>query len=430
MNSTETTLLAHVAGLKENQLAWTRELIAIPTVNPYSGDDSAGSEEAGQAWIEQRMSEMGAEVSRVAVPADVYEQGGAIGLKDRVWEGRENVVGRWTLGTGDGPTILINNHMDTVGTDGMSINPFDPVVKDGRIYGRGASDTKGNTAMGLVAIQSLLQCNEGLNGRLIFESVVDEECNGAGAGTLACCLAGIRGDVAIVLDGAAGRVLNGCNGIATAKLIVRGRAGHNAMGNSINAIDKAFVVKQTIDRFAQELLSNYPMCRINIGVMRAGTLPSIVPGQAELQVNMSYPVQDALAGEQSTGRWGGEVFRARFEHAIAALADEDSWFREKPVEVSWIKDSYPYQWDENDPALLTAAAAASLVHGKEIQIGPMPAWFDGAHLARQLNIPTFSLGHGVPGAAHTPDEYAVLDDLYHGAQTVALTLHRLLAKGV
>lgn len=429
MNSTETTLLAHAAGLREHQLKWTRELIAIPTVNPYSGDDSAGSEEAGQDWIEQRMSEMGGEVSRVAVPADVYERGGAIGLKDRVWDGRENVVGHWTLGTGDGPTILINNHMDTVGTDGMTISPFDPVVKDGRIYGRGSSDTKGNTAMGLVAIQSLLQCSEGLNGRLIFGSVVDEECNGAGAGTLACCLAGIRGDVAIVLDGACGQVINGCNGIATAKLIVRGRAGHNAVGNSISAIDKAFVVKQAIDRFGQELLSNYPMCRINIGVMRAGTLPSIVPGQAELQVNMSYPVQDALAGEQLTGRWGGEVFRARFESAITALTDADPWFNEMPVEVSWIKDSYPYLWDENDPVLLTAAAAASHVHGKDIPIGPMPAWFDGSHLARQLNIPTFSLGHGVPGAPHTPDEYAVLDDLYRGAQTVALTLHRLLAQG-
>ena len=55
--------------------------------------------------------------------------------------------------------------------------------------------------MGLVVVEALLKHGGGLNGRIVFESVVDEECNGGGAGTLACCEAGITGDVAICLDG-------------------------------------------------------------------------------------------------------------------------------------------------------------------------------------------------------------------------------------
>ena len=429
MDQFETQLLNHVDSLRDKQLQWTRDLIAIPTVNPYSGDASAGNEAAGQTWVEDRMRVLGGRCSRVTVPTDVYAQGGIIGPVGRQWVGRENVVGRWTLGTGHDPTILINDHMDTVGTEGMEIAPFDPVVKDGKIFGRGATDTKGNLIMGLIAVEALLRCESELNGEIVFESVVDEECDGAGAGTLACCLAGVRGNVAVALDGATGQIVNGCNGIATARLLVRGRSGHNALPGTVNAIDKAVKVKEAIDRFAAAHLRQYPTCRTNIGVFRAGALPSIVPGLAELQVNMSYPPQDAAEAERTTGRWGGEVFRRRFEEAIQSLASTDPWFAEKPVEVHWVKAPYPYLWDPHDPAIQIAATAAAEIAGKPVPIAPMVAWFDGSHLARQLKVPTFGMGQGVAGCAHAAVEYANVEDLYRGAKMVALTIYRLIRQG-
>ena len=210
MDEHEQRVLREVARLQAQQLEWTRQLVRIPTVNPYSGDDSAACEAAGQDWFAGRVGELGAAVRRVAVPEDVYERGGIIGPAGRSWAGRDNVVGTWTLGGGDGPTVLINDHMDTVGTAGMTVAPFDPVEAEGRLYGRGTSDTKGNLVMGLVAVAAVLQHTAGLRGRIVFESVVDEECNGAGAGTLACCLAGITGDtkgaawqpITVKLDGA------------------------------------------------------------------------------------------------------------------------------------------------------------------------------------------------------------------------------------
>ena len=75
-----------------------------------------------------------------------------------------------------------------------------------------------------------------------LESVVDEECSGSGAGTMGCCEAGVTGDMAIVLDGSRGLVVTGCNGIATAWMTVKGRAGHSSYGTAVSAIDRFWVL--------------------------------------------------------------------------------------------------------------------------------------------------------------------------------------------
>lgn len=428
MEAQEQRLLEAVKRRQNQLVEWTRELVAIPTVNPYSGDESAGSEAAGQEWMESRLKEMGARLQRVPVPQDVYERGKIIGPANRNWEGRENVVGEWILGSGEGPCILLNDHMDTVGTAGMKFDPFVPVIEDGCMFGRGSSDSKGNLVMGLVAIQALLEQAEGLNGRLIFESVVDEECNGAGAGTLACCLAGITGDFAICLDGTRGQVNIGCNGVATARLLVRGQAGHGSGRDAVSALDKGIQVKEAIETFAAEYAEIFPHCPFNIGVFRAGTLPAIVPGEAELQVNLNYDVQDADQAEQQEGVWDGRLFRTRFEWAMAALGEKDEWFARHPVEVSWIKDIYPFWCDPADEYIQVVLQAAAEVEGKAVEARSLIAWFDAAHLARQLKIPTIGLGFSTPGTAHGSGEYVVLEDLFTGAQVVALALYRLLRR--
>ncbi|MFA6107171.1 MAG: M20/M25/M40 family metallo-hydrolase [Candidatus Latescibacterota bacterium] len=426
MDAEERDLLKRVESLQDRLVAWTRELVAIPTVNPYSGDDSAGTERPGQDWIEARLRAMGAQVRRLPVPPDVYARGGIIGPANRRWEGRENVVGEWVLGSGDGPCLLLNDHMDTVGTAGMRFDPFDPVIEDGCLFGRGSSDSKGNLAMGLTALQALLAEPRGLHGRVIFESVVDEECNGAGAGTLACCLAGITGDFALCLDGTHGQVDIGCNGVVTARVLVEGRAAHGSGQGAVSALDKGIVVKAAVDAFAREHAEIFPDCRVNIGVFRAGTLPAIVPGQAELQINLNYDIQDADQAEQQEGVWDGRFFRARFERAMAELEARDEWFARHPVAVSWIKDIYPFWCDPTEPRIEVVLQAAAEVHGGPVEAKLMPAWIDAAHLARQLRVPAVALGAGTAGTAHGAGEYVVLADLYSGARTLALALHRLL----
>jgi len=101
MDQAEHRLLERVDGAQETLVRRLRELVAIPTVNPYSGDDSAASESAGQEWIADLFTRLGARPRRVPVPHDVYERGGVIGPAGRSWQGRDNVVAEWTVG--DGP---------------------------------------------------------------------------------------------------------------------------------------------------------------------------------------------------------------------------------------------------------------------------------------------------------------------------------------
>lgn len=429
MTFDEKHLLETVKSLQRRLVDMTAKLVAINTVNPYSGDDSAHIETEGQNFIDDVFQSMGAATRRVPVPEDVYDRGGMIGPLNRDWTDRENVIAQWTLGDGSGPTILLNNHMDTVGTAGMTIAPFDPVIEDGKLFGRGSSDTKGNLVMGVIAVEALLKHAEQLNGRIVFEVVVDEECNGAGAGTLACCLAGVTGDFALCLDGVRGEIHNGCNGIATAKVIVKGQSGHSSQGESVNAIDKAIAVKQAIDAFGAAYAAKHPTCQTNLGIFRSGTLPAIVPGEAELQINLNYDIADAEQAQHEGLGFGGALYRRRFEEAIAALGDADEWFKREPAQVSWIKDMYPASCTGDDPYTPIVLEAVSQVQGSPAKAEPLPAWFDAAHILRHLRIPVLGVSAGTPGMPHSSAEHVVLEDLFLGARQVALSLYRMLYAG-
>lgn len=428
LDATETRLVSHVESAVDVWLGWASQLVAIPTVSPYAGDDDAGGEAAGQEWLAERLAAMGARVRRIPVPPDVYEKAGMRVVRGRSWDNRENVVGEWDFG-GDGPTLLLNSHMDTVGVADMEIPPFDPAPCGGRIHGRGSSDTKGNLAMGLAAVDALLAAGGGLRGRLVFESVVDEECGGAGAGTLACCQAGVTGDLAIVLDGSRGLIASGCNGCATARLIVHGQSGHSSAGTSVSAIDKGFAVKQAVDAFAAHYSRLHPACRGSVRIFRAGRVPSVVPNHAELWINLTYDLSEARERERTDGRWDGVLFMRQLEEKLRSLADADPWFRKKPVDVDWIYDLTPYA-DDPDGALPRLALKACEDTGDlPATIGTGPAWFDAANLARQLRVPVIGMGHGIAGVAHSANEYVEVAGLVAGAKALTVVLARLLRPG-
>ncbi len=426
MKTVAREVLDRVDELRDRLVAWLCELVAIPTVNPYAGDPSPAGEAAGQQWIEARFRELGAAVKRIGVPPDIYALGGPIGPADRCWQGRENVTGEWSFAAG-GKCVLLNGHMDTVGVTGMSIAPFDPVVKDGHIHGRGAADDKGGLVMGLIAIKALKESGALRRGRILFASVVDEECGGGGAGTMACCHAGVAGDMAIVLDGTRGQIATGCNGINTAWMTVRGRAGHSSHGGAVSAIDKGIVTKEAIDDFLAERERRHTGCGGTLGVFKAGTLPAIVPGEALLALNLAYSPAEARAAEERTGRWGGHLPREDFERMLAGLPERDPWFAREPVSVRWTTDMHPYAIPSSHPLVTATLAAAEEATGSRPEARPASAWFDAARIHRLLGIPVIGLGPAGPGQAHSASERVAIDDLMAGARTLALTLLRIMA---
>lgn len=411
--------VACVEEMRGEITAMCRALVRINTVNPYAGGGQTGSELAGQAFIKPILEEAGGAARLFEPPPDIYHRMGVLGPADRNWEGRPNLVTEFDFGPG--PRIIINSHMDTVGVEGMASDPFCGGIRNGRIYGRGSSDDKGGMVMGIAAVKAAARFAGELGGSVVHQSVVDEECSGGGAGTLACCLEGYTGDEAIVIDGQGLAITRGCQGVLTAGLTVHGRGGHAATGG-VNAIDKAVHVKQAIDRFKQARETQNPDWLVNLGVFRSGVHAAVVPDSARLSLNIVYGIEEAARNEAAGSGWNGTAIRAAFEHVVRGADRSDPFLSAHPTELVWDKDLVPFETPEDAPVVRHLAAAYEAVLDREAGARIMPAWADAANLARYGSIPSVLFGCGTEGKAHSQDEYVVIEDIITGAKVVAAYL--------
>lgn len=418
-------VLREVDRLTEEMVELCRSLVRINTVNPYAGAEPTGLEKHGQEFLKPILEAMGGKTCLFEPPPDIYRQMGVIGPKGRAWKDRPNLVTEFDLGPGK--RILINSHMDTVDVAGMAFDPFCADVRDGRIYGRGSSDDKGGMAMGVTAIKAALKFSDALSGSIVHESVVDEECSGSGAGTLACCLRGYRGDEAVVIDGGELALVRGCQGCLTADVGVQGRSGHAARGG-VNAIDKALVVKGAIDGFKAAREAKYPDCLVNLGIFHAGVHPAVVPGSARLSLNIVYRIAEAAANEKEGRGWNGVSVREEFARAVRRADEGDPWLREHPSTVEWVKDLVPFETPEDAPVMSHLRKAYETAVGPSPTVEIMSAWADGANIARYGGVPTVLFGPGARNAAHSADETVAIQDLVAGAKVMAVYLCRQLAK--
>jgi len=386
-----------------------QELVRIDTRNLYCGDSDAPGEAAGQDYLEPVLRELGGRTRLFDCPDDIYERMDVIGPADRDFSGRPNLVAEWDFG--DGPRVIVNGHMDTVGVQGMDIDPFAAEVRDGAIWGRGTSDCKGGLTVGVEAIGMLLDAGLDLRGSLVFESVVEEESSGSGAGTLACLDAGYAGDVAIFVDGNGLAITLGCGGCLTADLTVRGREGHAARGTGVSAIDKGVLVKQAIDEFRREREGARPDCRVNIGIFRAGTHAAVVPGSAYMSLNIVYAVEEAEAAREAGHPWGGAPIRERFEEVIRQAEAGDPWLAEHPTEIVWVKDLVPFDQPDDEPWARRLGGVVREVLDREPVFDRMVAWTDAAFPVALGGIPTMLFGPALAGEPHGPAEHIMIDDM-------------------
>jgi len=386
-----------------------RSLVRLNTVNPYSGDAAPGGERAGQEFLAPLLRELGAQVVLRDCPADIYTRTGLLGPRQREFGGRPNLIAVWDFG-GGGPTVIVNGHMDTVGIDNMP-DALSAELRDGCIYGRGTSDCKGGLTVAVSAIRALLAAPGERRGKVILQSVVDEECNGSGAGTLACLDAGYTGDVAVFVDGNNNTLTMGCGGCLTADLFVQGQEGHAAAGTGVSAIEKALVVKQGVDEFKRRREAEQATSKVNLGIFRAGVHPAVVPGTAYLSLNAVYAYEEAVASRQAGGAYGGPQIRAQFEEIIRAAEAGDEWLSAHPSRLEWVKDLIPYEQSPADPWVQAFDRAFREATGEAPGYGKMTAWSDAAHPAALYGIPTILYGPGVEGTAHSAAEYVPVANL-------------------
>jgi acetylornithine deacetylase len=365
-----------------------RDLIAIPSVNPMRPCPGEAVERGVADYIELVLRRAGIDCER-----------------QTVCEGRENVVGviHASSGSARGGGLMFNSHMDTVPVANMAIDPFDPVVRDGRVYGRGACDAKGPIASMLAAVTVYAERRE-RPATIAFAAMADEEFAFSGAWKLverewpvSACVVGEPTRLALIVAH---------KGVARWRVKVRGRSAHGAtpqVGRS--AIYDGARVCLALEAHARELASRTPHTllgapSLNVGRVAGGQSVNIVPDLCEFEVERRL-----LPGED--GRAAVRDCEAAVRAAVGAGAEVEF---EEPYLV--------------DPALDTPADAkvARVVRRAYLEEFDVDCEMMGAHYSTDgsklagAGIETVVCGPGDIAQAHTKDEFVEVEQLERAAR--------------
>lgn len=354
------------------------DLIAINSINPaYEG---GVSEAEIASYIEQFFLSRGIETSH-----------------QDVLPGRYNVIARLP-GRNPNRRVVLEAHMDTVSAVGMSIAPFDPVVREGRMYGRGSCDTKAGLAAMMHALAQLHDQSIVPPCEVWLAAVVDEEHSFRGV--LALCDQ-LRAAAAIVAEPTELRVVVAAKGVLRWKVRTRGKAAHSSKPHlGVNAISHMGRVLAALDE-ESDALSNkvHPLlgpATINVGMIHGGEQINFVPDCCEISIDRRL-----LPGETAEAVW------AKHAASLKALERQIPGFCAE-IDEPMIADG-PLETASDDSVVQTARHAVRSIGVDDTPIG-VPFGSDASKLARH-GIPSIIFGPGSIDQAHAAVEYVALDQL-------------------
>jgi len=376
------------------------DLVRRPSVNPM------GREVAGPEFLERRVGDY---------LAQRFTAAGIAWARQTVAPGRDNVVARLDGTVNQAPAILWDAHQDTVPADGMTIDPFAPVVRDGRLYGRGACDVKGGMAAMVAALEQLSVDPRPRRFTVFFSATVNEEFGFSGARAIArlwdrpehsdsaaAALLATRPVAAIVAEPTELALVTTHKGSVRWRMRVRGRSCHSSFPErGENAIYRAAPAILAIERLADELRDRFPghPCgppTINLGTIRGGAGVNLVPDQVLLELERRLvPGEDpAAARDEVIGRIAARCPPHWIEHDQPFLAS----------------DGLPDQADL--PVIAGVSPAQHLADAlRECGIEPRRTaarYGTNASVFARAAIPSVVFGPGSIDQAHTADEWVCL----------------------
>ena len=363
-----------------NPVSLLQDLIRIPSVNP-EGDP--GVSDPGEARI------------AVALEKLLLELGAEVSLRE-VLAGRPNVVARFPSNREGKPRLLLAPHTDTVSVVGMTIDPFSGEVRDGRIWGRGASDTKGPMASMLTALARVREEIPTLSHEIWFAGLVGEESGQHGSKALASeesfdfVIAGEPTDL---------KTVHAHKGSLWVTLTAHGRAVHaSAPDRGENAIYK---MTSAIERIREHVIPEFSKTKhpllghstLSVGTIRGGSKTNIVPDHCEATLDIRIiPGADPL----------------QIINLIETVA--------QGVKVEH-QGSAPLFTDPTHPLVAKLSALGASPVGAP--------WFCDAAVFAAKEIPAVALGPGSIAQAHTADEFISVADLEAGADFFTKLLRSL-----
>ncbi|MCU1368743.1 MAG: acetylornithine deacetylase, partial [Ilumatobacteraceae bacterium] len=389
-------------------------LVRIPSVSGTAAENDA------QIHVARMLREGGLEIDLWPIDlAETFAKPAFPGVevhRDEAW----GLVGR-LVGSGDGPTLMLNGHVDVVpigDPEAWSFPAFDGEIRNGNLHGRGSCDMKAGLIAAHWAVQAIRSAGIRLRGDLLLAAVQGEE--DGGLGTFALLERGWRADACLIPEPTDLDIVPANSGSLTFRLRVHGHATHaSRRTEGVSAIEKFWPIWHAlteletcrhahVDPMAARWKLAHPL---SIGTVHAGDWASSVPdlliAEGRLGVALDEPVEHA---------------REEFEAAVARTCEADPWLRDHPVEVEWWGGQFASGrlHAESDLVERMQRAHAIASESRPNDVWAAPYGSDLRLLVGQGGIPTLQYGPGDVARAHGPDELVPVDDIVITARALAL----------
>jgi acetylornithine deacetylase len=395
-------------------------------------DTTDGNEAPAQEWLEGRLSDLGfqtyrwtADEERLAAHPSFPDDCSEFDLDDR-----PSVGGVLEFGDPEaGRTLVLNGHCDVVPaeTETWTSDPFEPTWHEDDLVARGAADMKSGLSACVFTALHLAETAEGLDGRVVVESVAGEEEGGIGAAAAALSNPyPFERDAAIIMEPTELTPVVACEGSLMKRLRLRGRSAHAATtwnGESVlphfERIRQAFaeLEEERHDRITHPLYERFPSkVPVNCGRMEAGSWASSVPASLEAEFRIGVAPVETV-----------EEVEDEFDARLAEVVAESPWLTEHLPEFERFSVQFePSAVDPTEPVVRAVqdAMAARALHDRDARGVTYGA--DARHYVA-AGIPTVLFGPGSIEQAHFPDETIHWPDVLEAGAVVADAAERYLS---
>jgi len=369
-----------IDGLREYVVSMLSNMIRINSENP------PGREEELASYVAERLAELGFKA-----------------WIDR-FQGRANALG--SIRIGDGKKIMLVSHLDTVPAgerELWGIPPFSGIVRDGRVYGRGAADAKGCLASMLGCLKILADEGWPINGEIIFAAVADEESENRGIRRLVA--QGVKADYAVVGEPTNLNVCIAHKGSIFLRASFIGRAAHSSKPErGVNAVYAASEYALRIEKLSRRFKVKHRLLgkpSLAVTIFRGGVKDNVIPDRCELVINRrTLPNEDL---ETVVNQLKDLAMKVSKERRVKAFVKIDRYL---PASET----------DKDEEIVKAGLRAVSRVLGKRARPKGFQATCDMTFLVHRANIPCIILGPGRLEEAHAINEWVEIDQLVNGSK--------------
>ena len=418
-------LRERIDGARDDLIALTQSLIQLPTVNPPGDGYLAMCE-----LLESRLTQHSFQIERVRAQ-------GALGDSDKY--PRWNVIARHE-GSKAGECVHFNSHTDVVEPgDGWTVDPFAGVVKEDRVYGRGACDMKGGLAASIVAAEAFIDTFPDYSGSIEISGTCDEESGGFGGVAYLAEKGWFNPErvqhVIIPEPLNKDRICLGHRGVLWTEVETFGHIAHGSMpflgdcavrhmGAVVNALETELFPELARKRTAMPVVPDGArQSTLNINSIHGGLsepeegytgLPSaLVPDRCRMVLDRRFLMEEDL-----------EQVRAELQDVVESAGKNRETFR---YEMRELFSVLPTMTDHNAPVVKAVADAIKTEVGCEPAYVVSPGTYDQKHIDRIGRLKNcIAYGPGILDLAHQPDEYVGIQDMIDSAKVMAQSLVTLL----